>query len=169
MEDEQLQEEIKRIVKIASGVPDKFQEKCFEILLNNLLPGQAAPTSGSVLGRFSPTPTTEVQYQNVIAFDGDDIKILKNISSKKKAEKAVSLALMYLFAKSLKKIEEVPVSEIREVCKSHAAFDSANFSTHLKGAKQHIILKGSGKSRIAKLTVPGVEEAKSIIAELNKK
>lgn len=168
MDNDKLKDEIKKIAELASSIDEKFQEKCFEILLNKHLgiatteKTKQPPLSNNVI-----SDTNVPNYENVIAFDGDSISILKTISDKRKSKKAVALALKYLFAKSLKGVEEVPSGEIIEVCKNHNAFDQTNFAQHLVRAKQYFIVKGKGKSKMFKLTVPGKNRAIELIQELN--
>ena len=108
-----------------------------------------------------------VSYHNVIAFDRDGIKILKNVPGKSGAEKAVNAALVYLYAKNVKGQEEALFKEIRELCKDHGCLDSANFASNLKSEKQYFIIGGSGKKQTAKLTQPGKTKAAALVEELN--
>ncbi len=108
-----------------------------------------------------------VSYYNVIAFEGDEIKILKNIPGKSGAEKAVNAALLYLYAKNVKGQEEALFKEIRELCKGHGCLDSANFASNLKSEKQYFIIGGSGKKQTAKLTQPGKMKAAALVGQLN--
>ena len=43
MKYESLKEEIKSIAEIADSVPETFKERCFEVLLQNLLASVAPP------------------------------------------------------------------------------------------------------------------------------
>ena len=109
----------------------------------------------------------ENPYPNVIALDGDTIKILK-VPGKDKAEKTMNLTLLYLLAKNFTEEKVASSKELREVCKEHACLDAANFSSILKRAKQHLIISGSRMKQSAKLTNPGLEKAKQLAEELNK-
>jgi len=108
-----------------------------------------------------------VSYHHVIAFEGDEIRILKNIPGKSGAEKAVNAALLYLYAKNVKGQEEALFKEIRELCQGHGCLDSANFASNLKSEKQYFIIGGSGKKQTAKLTQPGKMKAAALVNELN--
>ncbi len=108
-----------------------------------------------------------VSYHNVIAFEGDEIRILKNIPGKSEAEKAVNAALLYLYAKNVKGQEEALFKEIRELCQGHGCLDSANFASNLKSEKRYFIIGGSGKKQTAKLTQPGKTKAAALVNELN--
>jgi hypothetical protein len=107
------------------------------------------------------------QYPNVIAIHDDQIKILKPIPGKKKAEKTVNAALLYLVGKGIKGEETALFEEIRMVCKDHACLDAANFAATLKGAKEYLIVGGSGKKQTAKLSHPGCTKAQELASELN--
>jgi len=125
-------------------------------------PPQPAPEEGAQGDTWK-----SVSYHNVIAFDRDGIKILKNIPGKSGSEKAVNAALVYLYAKNVKGQEEALFKEIRELCKDHGCLDSANFASNLKSEKQYFIIGGSGKKQTAKLTRPGKTKAAALVEELN--
>ena len=108
-------------------------------------------------------------YPNVIALEGDEIKILKGIPGKKKSEKTINVALLTLVGAGIKGETTVPFSDIREACKHHSCLDAANFSSLLNREKELFIISGSGKSQIAKLTHPGITKANELAAELNTK
>jgi hypothetical protein len=55
MKFEKLKEEIKAIAEIADSVPDAFKERCFEILLENLL-GSTAPETKKLAQDPPPAP-----------------------------------------------------------------------------------------------------------------
>lgn len=107
-------------------------------------------------------------YPNVIAIHDDAIKILKSIPGKRKAEKTVNAALLYLVGKGIKGEETAFFEEIRKVCKDHACLDTPNFSKTLKGTKEWLIIGGSGKKQTAKLSHPGRTKAQELASELNK-
>jgi hypothetical protein len=107
------------------------------------------------------------KYPNLIAIDDDEIKILKSIPGNSKAEKMVNAALLYLVGTGIKGESSAPCSKIRELCKHHSCLDVKNFASKLKGAKEWLIISGSGKSQTAKLTHPGNTKAHTMAAELN--
>ncbi len=106
-------------------------------------------------------------YPNVIALEDDGVKILKSIPGSKKADKMVNAALLYLVGLGLKGETSASCADIRELCKHHSCLDSPNFAKAMKGAKQYLILSGTGKNQTAKLTHPGQTKANELAAELN--
>jgi hypothetical protein len=64
MEYEQLKEEVLRIAEIAGSVPEQFRDKCFELLLNNLIGKQEHTRKGSASHSApeekTPDPKSEV-------------------------------------------------------------------------------------------------------------
>lgn len=113
-----------------------------------------------------PKATEEVEYSNVIDEHDGEIKILK-ITGDNNREKTTNIALLYLFAKKQKGEDTATFEDIRKICKEHACFDQANFSTIIKSNKKFFITGGSKRKYNAKLTAPGLREAKSLAKELN--
>jgi len=108
----------------------------------------------------------ENPYPKVIALEEGQIRLLK-ISGKDKAEKTINIALLYLLAKTLTGEKNANFNEIRGVCKNHACLDSGNFAKTLKNKKQAFIIDGSSRNRTAKLSQPGLTEAKELAKKLN--
>lgn len=148
---------------------DRFQElidgKLSLLPLTGLPADDPTPQQKAVQG--IPAPAGENPYPNVIALEDDGVKILKAIPGSKKAEKMVNAALLYLVGLGLKGESTATCADIRELCKHHSCLDSPNFAKAMKGAKQYLILSGSGKKQTAKLTHPGQTKANELAAELN--
>jgi len=63
MSHEQLKEEIKQIAEISASVPEQFREKCFELLLSNLINKQEHPKKESASQGASGTEKHEVDEE----------------------------------------------------------------------------------------------------------
>jgi hypothetical protein len=126
------------------------------------IPELSSASSSSTLSK------TVMSFQNVFHSDENGIKIIKKAPGANKQSKSVATALMYLWAVNSIKPTEVTFSEIRDLCQSQGCLDSANFASHMKSAKEHIIVEGKGKSQTCKITIPGKEKALQIIEELNR-
>jgi hypothetical protein len=114
------------------------------------------------------TGKTVDDFQNVFHSDENGIKIIKKAPGSNKQAKSITTALMYLWAVNSIKPTEVRFSEIRDLCQNQGCLDSANFATHMKSTKEHIIVEGKGKSQTCKITIPGKERALQIIEDLNR-
>ena len=125
--------------------------------------GNGQPLTGAPLNRTDEAS----KYVNVISVDSNVVKILKDIPGANDSQKMVNAALLFLFGKSLIGQDEAPFKELRQVCKDHGCLDEANFSAKLKAQREWINVIGSGKSKIAKLTVPGKKQAQSLADQLN--
>ena len=131
------------------------------------LPPMTPPPANSSTGASLQNPPQGSTYPNVIAIEEDDIRILKAIPGKTKAEKTVNAALLYLIGIELKGQSSATFSKIRDICKHHSCLDAPNFSKAIKGAKELFIVSGSGKSQTAKLTHPGSKKANQLATDLN--
>jgi hypothetical protein len=144
-------------------------EKKFTTILIEPIPASTGDQqlAGGVKSKKPELTSKNNHFLNVIAFDGDIIKILKPPSAKTKADKMVNLSLLYLLAASMKNIDVVSYNELRNVCKEHACLDGPNFSAAIKHAESYFILSGKGKKTV-KLTHPGKIAAEDLAKELNK-
>lgn len=116
----------------------------------------------------SAEPGNSNRYSKSLHFEGDDIRILKKMPGTNNAQKSVNTALVYLWAKKQVGIDDVPYTEIRELCKNQGCLDSANFSAHMKSARQEIIVSGKQYSaaKTCKLTLPGVGKSIELLDSL---
>jgi hypothetical protein len=130
-------------------------------------PPATVPSHSSVGNTATACSNQENTYPNVIAIEDDEVRILKTIPGKNKAEKMVNVALLYLVGAGIKGDAITPFSKIRETCKHHSCLDAPNFSKALKAAKEWFIISGTGKSQTAKLTHPGNTKAHELANELN--
>lgn len=74
MKFEELKDEIKAIAEIANSVPDAFKERCFEILLENLLASNAPETKKSVQEPLPPSaPVQQKETQTSSSENGVSI------------------------------------------------------------------------------------------------
>ena len=108
------------------------------------------------------------EFGSVYDVTGDEVTIIADMPGNTQAAKAKNLCLLYLFAKMKLGEEIVPNEEIREVCKSHAVYDSTNFASQMKGQKKLVIASGAKGSPnfTLKLTVPGKKAAHELAKDL---
>lgn len=129
-----------------------------------LIPEVAKPVSSDESNQNVQTNN----YHNVIHIEGGEVNIIKNIPAKSAQSGAVKVAIILTYANHLVGKQETTYKEVAEECKRQACYDGKNFSTHLKGTKPYIIIKGSTRTdKILKLTMPGIDKAKEILEELN--
>lgn len=168
---EKVKEYLNEVISIANKCPEKYQEKCFEILLSSLVRPEAPPVKAGV-GTLPATKTdffsrhgvSEEVWAGVFHFDGTSYSIIaQDLKGKGKAPKQVQLALV-LGVKGL--LETGKAFTSRELliatCKQYSAFDSSNFSGNMKKHKKLFLPEGDGWV----LTVPGKEKAAEVIKEL---
>jgi hypothetical protein len=106
-------------------------------------------------------------YPNVIAVEGDEIRILKTVPGRNKAEKTVNIALLFLLASGLSGKQDATYDQIRDMCQHHSCLDSGNFAKTMNKAKEYFIITGSGRGHRAKLSHPGQQKAKELAVDLN--
>jgi len=174
---EKIKEKLNDVIAIANECPEKYQVKCFEILLNALVtaeglvpvsPGAMAPgrvTENLYPQFFSRHSIGEEEWQRVFHFDGEAYSIIvSNLREKSVSKKQAKLALL-LGTKALLETDEAIIerAQLVELCKQHAAYDSSNFASHMKKSKNLFLTKGNNWI----LTKPGETQAAEVIKELS--
>lgn len=174
---EKVRDYLEEVINIAEKCPEKYQAKCFEILLDALVKGETA-VAGAVAGTPAigaqvpgkPEPaffshySISYEWTRVFHFDGSSyLIIVQDLKEKAKAKKQVKLALL-LGIKELLETGEASISKeaLIDICKKYAAYDSPNFSSNMRKHKNLFLAKDDGWS----LTMPGQEKAAEIIKEL---
>jgi hypothetical protein len=164
---EKIKDKLNEVIAIAETCPDKYQVKCFEVLLSSLVRAEAeVPIKGDAITTsqagdkaapafFARQNITEEEWQKVFHFDGTTYSIIvDDLKETTRSKKQVKLAL-------LDGIKELLTSGIATVIKDDA-YDSPNFATHMKRQKSFFLAKGDNWS----LTKPGEKRAGEVIKEL---
>ena len=101
-------------------------------------------------------------YPQVYDLQSEVKIILKNAPGSTKSEQTKNIALLYLYGKKLKGLEDpTQYSSIKEVCKQYACLDESNFSTYLVKEKSLFIIEGK-TAKTVRLTKPGEIEAENL-------
>lgn len=151
------EEQLQEIVQLAETVPEKFQEKCFELLLSHALgfasrPGISPVSSEPVVQERAVAPD-QVEFVlpiDVKAFltqygfaestvwdfflaDGEEIRPIYKLSSTKKAEAQTQHALMMALETAIGTGNfTVGIEELRSRCQERKVYDSPNFKKNIK-------------------------------------
>jgi len=168
---EKVKEHLNEVINIANKCPEKYQEKCFEILLSSLVRPEAPPIKAGVGASpaaktdfFSRYGISDEVLAGVLHFDGTSCSIIaKDLKDRGKAPKQVKLALL-LGVKGLLETGEAFISRelLIQTCEQYSAYDSHNFKGNMKSQKNLFLTKGDGWV----LPVPGLEKAAEVIREL---
>jgi len=173
-----VKQHLKDIIEIADECPEKYQVKCFEILLDSLAKGttvvptsQPAPSSETIPGLsgtassfFSRNGITQEQWTSIFHFDGNECSVIvRDLKEKTTAPMQIKLALL-LGVKNLFEtgVATVLKDELINMCKQYAAYDRSNFAAHMKKQKNLFLQKGTNWE----LTRPGQSKASEVIKEL---
>jgi hypothetical protein len=175
----EVKDKIGEIIEISNKCPDKYQVKCFEILLNTVIgeyigSDQFTATTASNVSQkrpisegsfFSQYDITQDEWEKVYHYDGTTYSIIaKNLKVKGKANKQKRIALL-LGVKNLLETDEAFIQResLIQLCKQYDAFDLSNFATHMRKSSDLFIQKADGWI----LTKPGKELAAQIIKEIS--
>lgn len=110
------------------------------------------------------TGSALAKYPNTFEEMNGQLKIIANVQGANKKAKSRSLALLYIYGRSLLGQEPVQTDEVRAVCSDHGCLDSGNFAKLFREKGVFVIdgVKGSDKKYV-KLSVPGKKEAQELI------
>lgn len=175
---EKVKDHLNEVIDIADKCPEKYQVKCFEILLDALAKAATvgtglalgAPVTGVQVAEkpeppfFSQYGISEDEWTRLFHFDGTSYAIIaSDLKEKATSKKQVKLALL-LGVKGLIETGQATIlkESLIDICKEYAVHDSSNFSAHMKKQKNLFSQKGTGWV----LTVPGQKQAAEVIKEL---
>jgi hypothetical protein len=158
MTNEELESRIKEFVEIAEKLPERYREKCFEVLLSNFLIGGKMPQK-AVEGVETPTVSMpankfvipidvralfqqynipEDSIQKLFFTEGEEVRPTYTIKTTKKADAQIQLALLTALENALKPDGrfEFAMETVREKCREHKVYDQPNFKTIFKNNKK---------------------------------
>jgi hypothetical protein len=170
---ETISNHLNEVLNIADKCPEKYQVKCFEVLLDALVKGEAITTaqtaraampSKDTFDFFQSHDISQGESTRVFHFDGNSFTIIvKDLKDKPTSKRQMKLGLL-LGAKNLLETGQasVPKDILVDICKKYNAYDSTNFSTNMKNQKHFFLAQGNGWV----LTIPGQEMAAQTVKEL---
>lgn len=167
------------VIEIANKCPEKYQEKCFEVLLESLVSGKSiTPVAQAVPGVTSPqaipiaasnffsqNSITQEQWELIFHFEGNVCNVVvQDLKEKPTSGKQIKLALLLGIKNQFETgTPSISKDELIDMCKQYATYDSGNFSVHLKKQKTLFLPKGN---KGWQLTRPGLKKAAQVIEEL---
>ncbi len=179
MANEELESKIKEFVEIAEKLPDKYREKCFEVLLNNFLTGAKTPQKSMENVEIATQPPAKkfiipidvrafLQQYNLpedtitklFLIEGEEIRLIYSIRTTKKSDAQIQLALLTALENAMKPGGKFEFSYevVRQKCRDQGVYDQPNFKAHFKNNKklfknisdeEHIELSPDGKAELA--------------------
>ena len=159
MKYEDLKKEIKAIADIASSVPEVFREKCFELLLDNLLKCESSaaerqeppvvqksqqpkhshsklPTPAQIKVLMSKTGVTQEELGSVVLIEDEELHFIREPSTTTVSEGQIQWALLVALKNALLNNSlSVDPEDVRSICQEKGFYDQANFATNFKTAK----------------------------------
>ncbi len=176
---ETAKQHLNDVIEIANKCPEKYQVKCFEVLLELLVSGKsinpvAQPVSGvtspqeipiAASNFFSQNSIAQEQWELIFNFDGNVCNVVvQDLKEKTVSGKQIKLALLLgIKNQFVTGTPSISKDELIDMCRQYATFDSGNFSAHMKNQKILFLSKGN---KGWQLTRPGCKKAAQIIKEL---
>lgn len=174
---EEIKKQIDEIVKIADELPEKYQQKGFEVLLSKAIDILRAPVLELPPGTEKEGPTEsfiipinikaflrqynlkEEEIHALFLLEGKAVIPTYTISTDVISKSQIQLALLLALENALKNIGfEFDTERVREMCRERGVYDSNNFATNFRynsrlfnnlEDKEHVTLSPDGKSELA--------------------
>jgi hypothetical protein len=153
----QLKGSIKEIAEIAASVPEQFRDKCFELLLANLLrengnsatggeesrkkehkspddsekkpKGDGAPITTQLRVLMKKTDVTKEEIDKILLFDNGEVHFIKEPHTKGITTGQMEWALLLALKNGIEKNSlTTDPEEVRSVCQDKGYYDKGNFS-----------------------------------------
>ena len=172
-----IKEHLEEVIALSEGCPEKYQLKCFEVLLESLTRPQTTPSTGTSAPDLMPSTPQTHSLPNVLSEISDDEitsvyhkegnkydLIVGDLKVKPISQMQVRLALLLGMKNLMETGTDATLSRdmLVDICKYYGAHDSANFATNMKKNRQYFLPKGKDWA----LTVPGQKKAAELIKEL---
>lgn len=193
MQYDKLKEEIKEIGKIAASVPESFQGKCFELLLNHLLSGQTgvAPTPPTTQTNTNVAPppktgsvtppshvkafmrrknVTQEQIDALVMIEGDEFHFIKEPEHGQAAKGQMDWALLIALKNGIQNNTlKTDPEEVRSMVQEKGFYDGANFAGNFKKQKNAALFRGplERQGEAQALSTDGETALANLIKELS--
>jgi hypothetical protein len=189
----QLEEEIKKIIELSEKQPEKYQVKCFELLLNAVIKPSVAANEMTVASAPVAQPedtkqraekidlpidvqTFLMQYSipedaidKIFLKKGDEIRAKKRVTTEKVATAQMQVAMLVALENALKGPEttfEFGYQKVKELCKQWGKYDGKNFTTNFTNNKKLFV--NLADQEHVELSPDGKDELAELVAVLAK-
>ncbi len=190
-----LKKQIQEIVKIVDGVPDKFQERCFEILLTAALKEQSKTPpdnesasqnqdsekpeikSGSDINALkiparvrtfmSRCSIPEDMIKGLLFADGEEVLFVQEPDTNKISKGQVSWSLLLALKSAISGNDfQIDPEDVRSVCIEKGLYDKSNFIANFKNNKDLYNKIPAAQGGPVKLSQKGEKRLAELIKEL---
>ena len=176
---DELESKIKAFVEIAEKLPERYREKCFEVMLTNYLSTLMTAKRPEIVVTPPSPPTTkpiipidvkaflqqynvpEESIQKLFLMEGQETRPIYSLKTAKKSDAQMQVASLIAFEHALKGGKfEFSMEEVRQKCKELKVYDTAHFTRHFKNNtklfkdltdEEHIELSPDGKGQLAEV------------------
>lgn len=187
-----LKDDIEEIAEIAGSVPEPFREKCFEILLSNLVGGaRRQPPGGKDLADgatadpraetddlpittqlrifMTRTGITEEDLRAILMVAEEEVHFIREPEPQKITQGQKEWALLLALKNCiLKNSLSVDPEDVRSICQDKGYYDRPNFASAFKRSKIAGLFKGPMEplGEPQQLTHKGEDELAKVIRSL---
>ena len=186
--DEDLESLAKEAARIAQTLPDQFQQKCFEVLLNSFVAGKVPPDKTpagedatkknggkpsvfvvplSVRAFMQQYSVPEENLSKLFLMQANDVVPTYKLQTTKKATAQTQIAVLTALENALKGGKfKFGVEDVRKRCDDHRCYDKANFASTFKKRKD--LFRSQTDPEHVELSPDGKAELAETITEMAK-
>jgi hypothetical protein len=195
MQIQPLRESIQEISEIASSVPEEFREKCFELLMNNLLQGGNSsttlsssppmltgmpiqlPASMGYSGAPPMTPLlaafikkirlTNEQFAQIVGYLHGQVSFFREPAATKSAKAQIEWTLLLALKNViLKGGFLVDAEEVRLTCEEKGIFDRRNFYANFRRQAEYFRAPPEPGGKAQPLSAKGITALGNLVRHL---
>lgn len=190
-----LKDRIQQITEIASAVPEEFRQKCFELLMINLLGGTTSPVSAPVatlanpalplpmptaLGFTGQAPMTALlsafvkkagltpeQFAQVVGYRHGQITFFREPRIVRAYQGQIEWSLLLALKNAiLKGAFLVDAEEVRLACQEKGFHDRRSFYTNFRRSAEYFRAPPEPGGRAQPLSIKGLTALGALVAQL---
>ena len=193
---ERLKIELKEIAAIADGLPERYRERCFDVLLSELLkeesskdspfPADPPPLTPEKTPAPPPIPNKPMVVQakvrafltrhglkedvlpKILFVEGQEVHFIKEPDKSKVASCQIRWALLLALKNGILKGEmSVDAEEVRSVCIDKGIYDRKNYSSNYKKNAAFFQVSPVPHGPAVKLSDEGEKELANLLTKLS--
>jgi hypothetical protein len=193
---EDLKTELQQIVELVETVPDRYKDRCFEMLLTSLLSEQQSdqigkedkspprdethdvtkdtgskppPTPAKVRAFMGRNNVSDDELRKLVLIEGGELHFIHEPEVSQNAVGQIQWALLLALKAALLGGEiEVDAEAVRSVCIEKGLYDKGNFATNFKKAKTAALFNSppEPQGKAVRLSGPGEKRLAELIKNL---
>ena len=182
---DEVKNRMDELIEIADSLPEKYQQKGFEVLLSKLIDAIRAPTVTPELGREPETSKrafvipidvraflrqygiSEENLKNLYLLDPEDVRSIHTVQETRTSRAQIQVTLLTALENALRENKfEFSIENVRGRCRAHKIYNASNYMANFRNNAK--FFKGLEDPEHVELSPDGKSELADIVLELTK-